>query len=345
MPNTAWSGRLGKIASSIDYDTEGPFPFDVETGVTLALTWEDSLEIYATRECPFWEGKTGVGQLAQVLFRGEKDLVAMLAFYGDGSGEHGKGTGKFLVVAGYLASTLDWFQVERDWVRALNEHPRIEYFKARECIKRRDSTGAFDFSGQLKGWDDEAVEAKRLKFAEVIHAHNSRIVELSSTVRWDEYESAIGDDMFKKVFFHPYHLCFHGITSLAVDSANHHFRDYKERIAFVFDTETPAIDDSLERYYNYSHETIPKAYADRLGSVTWCTDLHFPMLQVADLLAWSLRAEKEGLVSPVLDIIRDTNRIGGAHSRPWNGSGMAQFVIDKEEAFYKQFPQAKTVND
>ena len=271
LPNTAWSGRLGKIANSIDYGTEGPFPFDVET-----------LEIYATRECPFWEGKTGVGQLAQVLFKGEKALIAMLAFYGDGSGEHGKGTGQFLVVAGYLASTLDWFQVERDWVRVLNEHPRIEYFKARECIKRRDS-GAFDFSGQFKGWDDEAVEAKRLKFAEVIHAHNSRIVELSSTFSGGEY----------------------GITSLAVDSANHHFRDYKERIAFVFDTESPAIDDSLERYYNYSHELIPKAYADRLGSVTWCTDLHFPMLQVADLLAWSLGAEKEGLPSPVLDIIRD----------------------------------------
>ena len=181
LPNPAFSARLGELAEAADYE-DRPFPFDIPT-----------LEIYATYECPFWETRTGVGQLAQVLFSDASDQIAMLAFYGDGSGEHGKGTGKIFVLAGYLANTLDWFNLERDWVSTLHEHPRIEYFKARECIRHQG-----EFSGQFIGWDQRDVEAKRLKFAEIIHAYNHRIVEIASTIRWDEYDSVIGDDVIKR---------------------------------------------------------------------------------------------------------------------------------------------------
>jgi hypothetical protein len=54
-----------------------PFPFDEQTEA-----------FYAT---PEWQERTGVGQLAQVLFRKAEDQFLMLAFYGDGSGEHGSG--------------------------------------------------------------------------------------------------------------------------------------------------------------------------------------------------------------------------------------------------------------
>jgi hypothetical protein len=279
-----------------------------------------------------------VGQLAQVLFHGSDDLIGMLAFYGDGSGEHGKGTSKIFVLAGYLAHTLDWFEIERHWVRILQEAPEIEYFKARECIRHQG-----EFSGQFKGWDQEAVEEKRLKLAEIIRGHSDRMVQISSTVRWDEYDSAMGDDAFRRVFYHPYHLCFHGVSSLAIESANQDFRDKQSRVAFVFDTEGKKLDQSLEVHYGYAHGTLPKWATDRLGSVTWCTDLHFPMLQVADLLAWSIRSEREGLPSPVMNVICDKTRIAAVHDRRWNPSGLAQFVIDKEEDFYKQFPDARIV--
>jgi hypothetical protein len=54
-------------------------------------------------------------------------------------------------------------------------------------------------------------------------------------------------------------------------------------------------------------------------------------LQIADLLAWSIRADREGLPSPVLNVIRNADTIGGAYERKWNPSGLANFVIDIEE--------------
>src|SRR5689334_1837461 len=193
-----------------------PFPFDERTEA-----------VYTD---PYWHAHTGVGQLAQVLFRKAAELFLMLAFYGDGSGEHRKGT---FVVAGYLANTTDWFQIESDWCCALKQPPTIQYFKARECIRHQG-----DFSGEFKGWTEQAVEEKRRLLAEVIRRHNHRLVALSSTLRWDEYHSVIGDDAVKQVFYSPYLFCFYGVINSATEHANTHFPDHPGRIAFVLDTES-----------------------------------------------------------------------------------------------------------
>lgn len=290
----------------LSVERDRPFPFDRRTE-----------EVYAS---PEWESRTGVGQLAQVLFLDEKDVLTVLAFYGDGSGEHGRGA---MVVAGYLADTRDWFEVERFWSAALQNHPKIDYFKAAQCQH---------LDGQFNGWTRDAANAKRLRLAEIVRKHSHRLVEISSTIRWNEYHSVIGDGPVRRTYYHPYFFCFHGVASLAVERANDNFRDHTGRIAFVLDTESyKTMDVDVQQQYNYARETLPEHVKRRMGSTTWDTDIAFPMLQVADLIAWSIRAETEGLGSPVLDVLRNGGQIAGRVTKKWNPSGLAQFVVGVEE--------------
>jgi hypothetical protein len=298
-----------------------PFPFDAGTQL-----------LYSSCD---WNNRTGIGQLAEVLRLREQDVVAMLALYADGSGEHGKGP---LVVAGYLANTIDWFFLERDWVRELNAVPKIDYFKARDCILKFRSGGIRDFGGQFKGWSEEAVNKKRRILADIIHRHSKRMVALSSSIQWDEYHSVIGGGDVRDVFFSPYFFGFYGITYLAAEQSNVHFPDHKGCIAFVFDTENAEIDANVELHYRHAADNIPPELAARLGSCTWDTDIKFPMLQIADFLAWCLRAKEDGIQEPLLEVIRDPNSIGGAYERPWRASGLAQFVVKTEDAIRSKWP-------
>ena len=139
----------------------------------------------------FWHTHTGIGQLAQVLLKGERDLFAMLALYGDGSGEHGKGT---FILAGYVASAIDWKHIEAAWCAELAASPAIQYFKASECIRHQG-----EFGKQFRGWSEKDVIGKRLRLATIVNNFNPRIVEVASSIRWDEYDSVIGDDVVKQM--------------------------------------------------------------------------------------------------------------------------------------------------
>lgn len=117
--------------------------------------------------------------------------MVQLVFYGDGSGEHGKGT---FVVAGYMAGSIDWFNLERDWKRELARSPKLEYFKARECLH---------LDGQFKGWTTKSANARRDKFIDIIAKNGCHLTEVSSCVNWDGWRAAIGDGIFKQAFYHP----------------------------------------------------------------------------------------------------------------------------------------------
>ncbi len=260
----------------------------------------------------------------------------MLAFYGDGSGEHGKGP---FVVAGYLANTLDWFEVERDWDRVLKDGRPINYFKAREAILRQHRGGVPDYGGQFSGWSEEDVKAKCLSLANVIDKHCHRMVAIGSTLRWDDYHSVIGDDATKKVFYTPYLICINGALNEALKRSTEQFKEHPGRIGFVFDTEGAQLDVDAEQHFRLNPPTIPPAWAARCGSITFDSDITFPMLQLADFLAWSLRAEKEGLPSPWLDTIFRNPRIGGAHEARWNPAKLAQIVVSTDEEFHRMFPE------
>lgn len=150
----------------------------------------------------------------------------------------------------------------------------------------------------------------------------------------------IGDDAVKQTYYSPYFFCFHGLASLAVEVSNKQFRDHKGRLAFTLDTESNGtLDADAEVQYRHARETLPDPISGRMGSIAFDTDIAFPMLQVADLLAWSVRAECEGLPSPVLNVIRDKTKIGGSYLKKWNASKLAQLVVDTDSAFRERWPK------
>lgn len=241
----------------------------------------------------------------------------MLAFYGDGSGEHGKGP---MVLAGYLADSWDWFEIETHWRQELAAPPAIKYFKARECFHR---------DGQFLGIDKPIAEEKRDRLANIVRSFNPRIIEISSTIRWDEYHSIIGDGPMKQAFYSPFLFCFHGIVSAVVTETKEH----RGRTAFVFDTESEPLDAFSGKHYRQICDQFGEDVAAKLGSLTFDTDIQFPLLQVADMLAWNIRASKEGFQVPALEIMRDLPKIHGCIEQNVNPSGMAQYIVDTEARF------------
>jgi hypothetical protein len=293
---------------SIVWNDQKRFPFDERTEQLYASCW--------------WHKRTGIGQLAQALFLKEYTPVLMLAFYGDGSGEVGRGP---MVVAGYLGHTRDLFDLEHRWCSELQAQPPIEYFRASECVPEIPR-----LSGQFKGWSPEAAATKRLRLAKLVYEASPQLVAISSTVQWDEYRSVIGDGPVKSVLYHPYFLCFHGVLWLAFEYANRVFAEFQGRVAVVLDTESNKnVDVDAAQQFRLSQNHLPEEIVRRMGSITWDTDIQFPLLQVADLLAWSVRAAAAGLPSPVLDIIR-SNRLAACACRDPNPASIAQWVIDRD---------------
>jgi hypothetical protein len=329
LPNPPEGDSLGGDDEGGDSDSEPPrpFPFDKQT-----------CDYYDT---PFWHTRTGVGELAQVLLHSESDLILMLSLHVDGSGENRKGT---FVLGGYLADTWDWFELERLWSAELRKAPAIDFFKASSCVRRLPDN---EFKKPFKGWPDDAVAEKRLRLAEIINKVSPAFVELSSTIRWDEYDSVIGNDVMSATFYHPYFLCFHGLLSLTVERLSIDFPRQRQsgRIAVVIDTESNAdLDVDVETQYKKARETLPEGIAKKLGSFTIDNDIDFPMLQPPDLAMWSTRSDREGFPSPVLDIIREQGRIRGAYEAKWNPAKLAQFIVDTEKEFRRQWPNAPAIN-
>jgi hypothetical protein len=289
-----------------------PFPFDKKT-----------VDAY---DASFWCDRTGWGQLAQVLFLKDTDLMVQLAFYGDGSGEHGKGT---FVVAGYLSGTVDWFDIECQWKEELEREPILRYFKSSECLH---------LDGQFEGWNRVNANWRRSKFIDIIARNGSHLAEISSYVDWDGWRSVIGSGVFKQAFYHPYFFCFNGAVAETITHVNERCPWHSGRIAFVMDTESNGtLDTDVQNLYNEGVKSLPREFSTRMGSTSWDSDEAMPILQIADMAAWSIRAAKVGLDSPLADIRKN---VAWRREREWIPSRMAEFVRQTEEQFRIRYPQS-----
>ncbi len=229
-----------------------------------------------------------------------------------------------------MGNMVDMFELERRWTLELNRHPKIEYFKARECVYRPYLR---DFEGQFKGWSQEAVDAKRLRMAEVVRSQNQRIAEISCSVHWDDYRFAINNGPSSEIYYSPYFFCFLGVCHLAISVSNDLFLDHPGRIAFVLDTESEAVDEDSKTQFGLVRKFASPDTLKRMGSTTWDSDINFPILQVADLLAWSIRAGDEGLPSPVLSVLRDRpeGSTGGGYRKRFDVNGLVETVIELDK--------------
>jgi hypothetical protein len=120
---------------------------------------------------------------------------------------------------------------------------------------------------------------------------------------------------------------------------NREIPGHNGRIAFVMDTETNrTLDVDVKNLYDEGVKNLPLEFSHRMGSTTWDSDIAFPLLQLSDLAAWSIRADKEGLDSCLASIRRN---IAHRVEREWRPAGIANLVKETEANFKKRFPNGQ----
>ena len=106
------------------------------------------------------------------------------------------------------------------------------------------------------------------------------------------------------------------------------------RVSFLFDLETNGtVDEYAKLQYELARAraVVPAEIKARMGSITQDTDLRIPVLQISDLLAWSLRRKVERHPSPVLDLVRDEKRLRAVIECDPRASGIAQLTIELDQ--------------
>lgn len=246
-------------------------------------------------------------------------MAHALRFYGDESGSHGKGT---FVIAGYLATEYNWEQFNLDWNAALAETPGIPFFH-----RERNYRGKTPFDG----WTEQAREDKLKRMIRVFERFGGNIVELSSTVAWDEYR-AVMDGPLAEIISNPYYLCQLGVISLAVDWVRRKSVE-ESGISFVFDYQFQHQAEAVRQFTDIVKQ-LPPEFAKYLSGICFMDDQKTAGLQAADLIAWQVRRdyarlpEDRGQTRPELELLRKGIYKEAAQSRKWNASGIAQLVAN-----------------
>jgi uncharacterized protein DUF3800 len=231
------------------------------------------------------------------------------------AGSHGSGV---FVLGGYLATEHNWQAISEAWKVALDEEPRVDYFHM-----------GSNYHGDppFEDWEESVRIAKRYRMLEVLKQFNASIVELSSTIAWDDYNSL--DSRFRQAFPNPYFFCFHGIVSLAKDwLVKNDPMDGPVHVAYTFDIGS-ALESRIQDHFFAARARYPQ-FEQYIGGLCFDDDRQLPGLQMADLIAWLLRRD---IVKPKQDdgktradlLFLRQHYAHDAQSRKWRGDELHEF--------------------
>jgi hypothetical protein len=247
-------------------------------------------------------------------------MTHAMTFYGDESGSHGKGT---FVIAGYLATAHNWERFKADWNTALSEEPRITHFHRGHN---------YHGDGVFEGWDEPTRQAKLNRMIRVFERFGAHIVELSSTIEWNEYRAVVHGPLAKELS-NPYYFCLHGVMSLAVDWVRKTGEDAD--ISFVFDYQFEHQAEAV-RQYTHIKQRFPQI-GKHMSGICFMDDEKVAGLQAADLIAWQIRRdyvkppEDDDEIRPELELLRATYK-HDALSNKSNALGIARLITKIEGA-------------
>lgn len=225
-----------------------------------------------------------------------RSLALLQAFF-DESGTHG--TARTAVIAGYVATEVNWDQVQARWQEVLILHG----------IKKFHATDFFAQEGEFHSMEMLQRESLSVGLVEAIQL--GELYTISVAVDAQVYDT-VTSSQFRKVFPKPYDLCFNeiirGIDFWSEQEAQ------GEEVGLVFSTSDEYDDRSQETFNNWKRYSHLKT----IGGLQFNRPDKVPALQCADLLAnrlyvsWdSLLMDQVGggkvLTEPVL---RDINKRG-----------------------------------
>ena len=100
------------------------------------------------------------------------------------------------VLAGYISTVEKWERFSDDWQLALEEPPKIDYFKIREAILRIE---------QFDGWEENIATARATKFRRIVTSHV--LGGFAVVLPTDLYKKHVHGKIPKEMD-HPFYFCF-----------------------------------------------------------------------------------------------------------------------------------------
>ncbi len=194
----------------------------------------------------------------------------MVKAFVDDSGSGGDST--WYVLAGYVGTVCDWIGFEPAWRVALENPPRIEYFKASEAESLKEL---------FAGFTRDQANAKIDALIEVIARHAQRAIIVRT--RQKDYNEIIKPKI-PEIWDDAYYFLFPSFIS-AVLTMEKYFGS-GEPAEFVFDS-SERLDKRATQQYSQLLD-LPQ-YAGRMVNVWFRDEKDFLPLQAADLLAWQVR--------------------------------------------------------
>lgn len=195
---------------------------------------------------------------------------------------------RFFILAGFVASPDQWLAFTADWQKALDSKPRLEYFKSNEAYGLKDQ---FD---KNRGWTEEKRDRRIVDLAAVIQKHVPE--RFSVAVGNKEFERCLGGIPIRnrvRLLDNPYFWLF--CQLMLIVAAFHSTKKNIDRCNFIFDDQGKVGEQSRKWWNTFKQGALRTSNFDFtpfLGSPpTFESDICFPPLQAADLLAGQIRRQ------------------------------------------------------
>lgn len=223
--------------------------------------------------------------LVSGLPRGERErreFMVLQAFIDDSGNEP---TDPVYVLAGFVADSLAWAKFSDEWQAALDEPPRLAYFKMKEAERLQDE---FD---RRKGWNEKLRDDRLITFCRIIQKHAIYRVHVSlQHADFIKHIKSLETPIRRSVSNHPYYLLFHHLI-LTVAAVRLSF-GASGKVNFIFDEQGSLGDDAVHYWNNFMVHALRSSGTDFTPHIgtrpKFENEKEFKPLQAADLYAWQL---------------------------------------------------------
>jgi Protein of unknown function (DUF3800) len=203
------------------------------------------------------------------------------------------------ILAGFVAPAASWAALSDEWQGALDESPKLDYFKMKEAAKLKDQ---FDPS---RGWTEATRDDRLITFTRIIRKHaRIRIHAKIKHEHFNKYIKSIPVPNRKLFTDSPYTLLFQQIIlAMAVRGDLY---GVNVPCDFIFDTQV-GFSEEIQTQWSQFKDVVKSASRTDLPALVgdlpiFRDEKSFLPLQAADLYAWQMRnyfAQNQVLIVPV----------------------------------------------
>jgi hypothetical protein len=258
-------------------------------------------------------------------------MVLAFETYIDDSGS--EPSSPIFVLGGFVASVEQWAAFSNAWRAALDEAPKLEYFKMSEAA----SLGAHGQFARKRGWNETKRDKRVALLTDIIKTHAALRVHASiKNSDFNEYLRSLPAFSRSLTTDHPYVFLAQQLilwTAMYQDQLG-----VEEPCNFIFDEQLGVSVEMAEMWPVFSALLKSRAKSDLpkfIGSQPiFRNDKSFLPLQAADLYAWHMRhfhiASERSIFIPVRKALSQLDEI------PWIARDVRAAELAKLKTYYEQ---------